>query len=308
MKAARKPAPYLPPVMRRTSRPAISEPAMPMSIVWGMVMGSRPGSARRARPPRIRPKMASPMRYPIMRLTLLAAPAGHGWPGGQRSASIRRAPGGRHRLPGVTSENRQRAVARRRRSECGRRAPVLVRHRAHVELQHTTLAQRPVVDPCPPQGAPVPARAGDVAVQLRRARRADLQAPPTAERDRRAREQRAADDLERRTRRDRPEAEHRPHRPARQATEVVVAGQAVGRVAEQRLDRALGLGALPRLAGEDRHPRRLQVVLVARRVLGRPETRPNRGPPFFASGRRPENRPEPSPPTAAPPLPSDNPP
>src|SRR4051794_30484354 len=221
MKAARKPAPYLPPVMRRTSRPAISEPAMPISIVWGMVMGSRPGSARRARPPRIRPKMASPMRYPIMGLTLLAAPAGHGWPDGQRSASIRRAPGGRHRLPGAAAENRQRAVARGRRSERGRRTPVLVRHRAHVELQHATVAQRPIVDPCTLQRAPVPAGTGDVAVELRCAGRADLQAPTAAERDRRAREQRAADDLERRTRRDRPEPEHRPDGPARQPAEVV---------------------------------------------------------------------------------------
>src|SRR3954454_12793905 len=32
-----------------------------------MVMGSRPGRARRARAPTMRPKTARPMRYPIMR-------------------------------------------------------------------------------------------------------------------------------------------------------------------------------------------------------------------------------------------------
>jgi len=38
-----------------------------MPMVWGMVMGSRPGSARRASAPRMRPMTMRPMMSPIMR-------------------------------------------------------------------------------------------------------------------------------------------------------------------------------------------------------------------------------------------------
>src|SRR4051794_7618192 len=237
--AAKKPAPYMPPVARRTMRPAMSEPAMPMPAVCGMVMGSRPGRARRARAPRMSPKNARPMRYPIM------------WPP----------------LPRSAPETPECRIADRRRARGGRGGPCLVGRRGHRQVECRTAGELRVGDPRAVVGPAVEARAGDVLRQRRGAGRGDRQRAPAVEADRRARERRAADDVERRARRDRPDPEQRPDVPRRQAAEIVVARQAVGGRAKDRLDVALRLGSLPRLTRERRHPWRLEVVLVAGRVL-----------------------------------------
>src|SRR4051794_20459986 len=58
-------------------RPPTNDPTIPMPIVAGIDMGSRPGSARRASAPTIRPLMASRMRKVIMGLRLPRAITDH---------------------------------------------------------------------------------------------------------------------------------------------------------------------------------------------------------------------------------------
>src|SRR3954447_6923224 len=71
--AARKPAPARPPEIARTRIPAMNDPARPTAMVCGIDMGSRPGRARRADAPTIRPSTARTMRKAI-RLMDAASP------------------------------------------------------------------------------------------------------------------------------------------------------------------------------------------------------------------------------------------